>query len=204
MNHLQGWRLGAALLPLDTSSPLHHPHWEAPGVAVWMVFWGRASSHPPPPWVQRARPCVCPLRLTTHPITTLSEGMGARASGGGGALGFCCPALPWLPNLDDPPLSHLPPLFLLQMEPHPEEVPVVLGPDLLTVRKPGVSRTHSLPNDSYMCRDGSTAEGSPGHGGWGLPKAQSGTRSGSRLAWLTPGISSLPKLSPDLGGNGGS
>ncbi|XP_059937034.1 voltage-dependent T-type calcium channel subunit alpha-1G isoform X28 [Mesoplodon densirostris] len=48
-------------------------------------------------------------------------------------------------------------------------------PDLLTVRKSGVSRTHSLPNDSYMCRDGSTAEGSLGHRGWGLPKAQSGS-----------------------------
>ncbi|XP_057571382.1 voltage-dependent T-type calcium channel subunit alpha-1G isoform X9 [Hippopotamus amphibius kiboko] len=61
------------------------------------------------------------------------------------------------------------------MESHPEEVPVMLGPDLLTVRKSGVSRTHSLPNDSYMCRDGSTAEGSLGHRGWGLPKAQSGS-----------------------------
>ncbi|XP_073902125.1 voltage-dependent T-type calcium channel subunit alpha-1G isoform X15 [Castor canadensis] len=63
----------------------------------------------------------------------------------------------------------------LQMEPHLEEVPVTLGPDLLTVRKSGVSRTHSLPNDSYMCRDGNSAEGSLGHRGWGLPKAQSGS-----------------------------
>ncbi|XP_011363352.1 voltage-dependent T-type calcium channel subunit alpha-1G isoform X9 [Pteropus vampyrus] len=61
------------------------------------------------------------------------------------------------------------------MEPHPEEVPVMLGPNLLSVRKSGVSRTHSLPNDSYMCRDGCTAEGSLGHRGWGLPKAQSGS-----------------------------
>uniref|UniRef100_G3TZP7 Voltage-dependent T-type calcium channel subunit alpha n=1 Tax=Loxodonta africana TaxID=9785 RepID=G3TZP7_LOXAF len=61
------------------------------------------------------------------------------------------------------------------MQPHPEEVPVTLGLDLLTVRKSGVSRTHSLPNDSYMCRDGSAAEGSPGHRGRGLPKAQSGS-----------------------------
>ncbi|KAM9209396.1 voltage-dependent T-type calcium channel subunit alpha-1G isoform 19-T19 [Dugong dugon] len=61
------------------------------------------------------------------------------------------------------------------MEPHPEEVPLTLGPDLLTVRKSGVSRTHSLPNDSYMCRDGNAAEGSPEHRGWGLPKAQSGS-----------------------------
>ncbi|XP_036985540.2 voltage-dependent T-type calcium channel subunit alpha-1G isoform X6 [Artibeus jamaicensis] len=61
------------------------------------------------------------------------------------------------------------------MVPHPEEMPITLGPDLLTVRKSGVSRTHSLPNDSYMCRDGSTAEGSLGHRGWGLPKAQSGS-----------------------------
>lgn len=170
-----------------------------------MVFWGQGLL-PPPSSLGAAGSSFClPLMPDhTHPITTLSEGMGARASGGGGSLGFCCPALSWLPNLDAPSLSHLPPLFLLQMEPHPEEVPVMLGPDLLTVRKPGVSRTHSLPNDSYMCRDGSTAEGSPGHGGWGLPKAQSGTKCGDRLAWLTPGISSLPKLSPDLGGNGGS
>ncbi|XP_019494091.1 PREDICTED: voltage-dependent T-type calcium channel subunit alpha-1G isoform X20 [Hipposideros armiger] len=61
------------------------------------------------------------------------------------------------------------------MEPHSEEAPVMLGPDLLTVRKSGVSRTHSLPNDSYMCRDGSTADGSLGHRGWGIPKAQSGS-----------------------------
>ncbi|XP_070416808.1 voltage-dependent T-type calcium channel subunit alpha-1G isoform X13 [Equus przewalskii] len=61
------------------------------------------------------------------------------------------------------------------MERHPEEVPLSMGPDLLTVRKSGVSRTHSLPNDSYMCRDGSTAKGSLGHRGWGLPKAQSGS-----------------------------
>ncbi|XP_017524992.3 voltage-dependent T-type calcium channel subunit alpha-1G isoform X7 [Manis javanica] len=61
------------------------------------------------------------------------------------------------------------------MEPHPKGVPLTLGPDLLAVRKSAVSRTHSLPNDSYMCRDGSTAEGPLGHGGWGLPKAQSGS-----------------------------
>ncbi|KAK7823215.1 hypothetical protein U0070_027422, partial [Myodes glareolus] len=61
------------------------------------------------------------------------------------------------------------------MVPHPEEVPGPLGPDLLTVRKAGVSRTHSLPNDSYMCRHGSIAERSLGHRGWGLPKAQSGS-----------------------------
>ncbi|XP_060242921.1 voltage-dependent T-type calcium channel subunit alpha-1G isoform X23 [Meriones unguiculatus] len=61
------------------------------------------------------------------------------------------------------------------MVPHPEEMPVPLGPDLLTVRKSGVSRTHSLPNDSYMCRHGSAAERSLGRGGWGLPKAQSGS-----------------------------
>ncbi|KAM5212358.1 voltage-dependent T-type calcium channel subunit alpha-1G isoform 22-T23 [Hipposideros larvatus] len=61
------------------------------------------------------------------------------------------------------------------MEPHSEEAPVMLGPDLLTVRKSGVSRTHSLPNDSYMCRDGSAADGSLGHRGWGIPKAQSGS-----------------------------
>ncbi|XP_062965874.1 voltage-dependent T-type calcium channel subunit alpha-1G isoform X27 [Cynocephalus volans] len=61
------------------------------------------------------------------------------------------------------------------MEPHSGEVPNKLGPDLLTVWKSGVSRTHSLPNDSYMCRHGSTAEESLGHRGWGIPKAQSGS-----------------------------
>ena len=55
---------------------------------------------------------------------------------------------------------------------------------------------HSLPNDSYMCRDGSTAEGSLGHRGWGLPRAQSGTKAGGRPAWLILGDPSLPKLSP--------
>uniref|UniRef100_A0A4X1VD30 Voltage-dependent T-type calcium channel subunit alpha-1G n=1 Tax=Sus scrofa TaxID=9823 RepID=A0A4X1VD30_PIG len=57
----------------------------------------------------------------------------------------------------------------------PDHFPTQPHSDLLTVRKAGVSRTHSLPNDSYMCRDGSTAEGSLGHRGWGLPKAQSGS-----------------------------
>ncbi|XP_053424686.1 voltage-dependent T-type calcium channel subunit alpha-1G isoform X19 [Nycticebus coucang] len=61
------------------------------------------------------------------------------------------------------------------MEPHPEKTPVTLGPDLLTVWKSGVSRTHSLPNDSYMCRGGSTAERSLGRRGWRFPKAQSGS-----------------------------
>lgn len=107
--------------------------------------------------------------------------------------------MPQSPNLDALFPSRLPPLSVLQMEPHPEEVPITLGPDLLSVRKSGVSRTRSLPNDSYMCRDGRTAEGSLGHRGWGLPKAQSGTRAGGRLAWFTPGTSSLPKLCPDLG-----
>lgn len=68
------------------------------------------------------------------------------------------------------------------------------------MRKSGVSRTHSLPNDSYMCRDRSTAEGSLGHRSWGLPKAQSGTRARGKPAWLTLGTSSLTRLSPNLGG----
>uniref|UniRef100_A0A4X1VAE9 Voltage-dependent T-type calcium channel subunit alpha-1G n=1 Tax=Sus scrofa TaxID=9823 RepID=A0A4X1VAE9_PIG len=81
------------------------------------------------------------------------------------------------PGVDGPdsPGSPKPGAPEAAMESHPEEVPILLGPDLLTVRKAGVSRTHSLPNDSYMCRDGSTAEGSLGHRGWGLPKAQSGS-----------------------------
>ncbi|XP_069916949.1 voltage-dependent T-type calcium channel subunit alpha-1G isoform X10 [Oryctolagus cuniculus] len=78
-------------------------------------------------------------------------------------------------SLPDEPHTLLLSALERNMEPHPEEVPAALGPDLLTVRKAGVSRTHSLPNDSYMCRDGSTAEGSLGPRGWGLPKAQSGS-----------------------------
>ncbi|KAM4823644.1 voltage-dependent T-type calcium channel subunit alpha-1G isoform 16-T16 [Urocitellus parryii] len=85
------------------------------------------------------------------------------------------------------------------MEPQPEEVPVTLGSNLLTVRKSGVSRTHSLPNDSYMCRDGSTAEGSPGHRGWGLPKAQSGSiLSVHSQPADTTYILQLPKDAPHL------
>ncbi|KAM8813620.1 voltage-dependent T-type calcium channel subunit alpha-1G isoform 5-T5 [Rhynchonycteris naso] len=83
--------------------------------------------------------------------------------------------------------------------PHPEGVPAMLGPDLLTVRKSGVSRTHSLPNDSYMCRDGSTAEGSLGHRGWGLPKAQSGSiLSVHSQPADTSYILQLPKDAPHL------
>ncbi|XP_032727991.1 voltage-dependent T-type calcium channel subunit alpha-1G isoform X32 [Lontra canadensis] len=85
------------------------------------------------------------------------------------------------------------------MEPHPEGVPLTLGPDLLTVRKSGVSRTHSLPNDSYMCRDGGTAEGSLGHRSWGLPKAQSGSvLSVHSQPADTSYILQLPKDTPHL------
>lgn len=165
------------------------------------------AGHPPTPFLPVYGGLSMYLSLLpdhTHPITILSrEGMGARALAGGvgwgWASGYCCQALPQLPNLDAPSSSHLPPLFPLQMESHTEEVPVMLRPDLLTVRKSGVSRTHSLPNDSYMCQDGSTAEGSLGHRGWGLPKAQSGTKAGGRPARLTPGDPSLPKPSPVLG-----
>ncbi|XP_013370911.1 PREDICTED: IQ motif and SEC7 domain-containing protein 1 isoform X10 [Chinchilla lanigera] len=86
-----------------------------------------------------------------------------------------------------------------QMEPHPEEAPGARGPDLLTVRKSGVSRTHSLPNDSYMCRDGSTAEASLGHRGWGLPKAQSGSiLSVHSQPTDTSYIPQLPKDAPHM------
>ena len=145
-----------------------------------------------PMW--RPPPCVCPFcpaALTPSPPCPRrgwGQGLGRRWRE---AVAFCCQALPQLPNLDAPSSSHRPPLFLLQMVPHPEEVPVALGPDLLTVRKSGVSRTHSLPNDSYMCRDGSAAEGSLGHRSWGLPKAQSGTGTVGRSAGLTPGTPSL-------------
>ncbi|XP_004859766.1 voltage-dependent T-type calcium channel subunit alpha-1G isoform X20 [Heterocephalus glaber] len=78
-------------------------------------------------------------------------------------------------SLPDDPHTLLLSALESSMEPHPEEAPSALGPNLLTVRKSGVSRTHSLPNDSYMCRNGSTGEGSLGHRSWGLPKAQSGS-----------------------------
>ncbi|XP_027951987.1 voltage-dependent T-type calcium channel subunit alpha-1G isoform X28 [Eumetopias jubatus] len=85
------------------------------------------------------------------------------------------------------------------MEPHPEEMPLALGPDLLTVRKSGVSRTHSLPNDSYMCRDGSSAEGSLGRRSWGLPKAKSGSvLSVHSQPADTSYILQLPKDTPHL------
>ncbi|XP_040857780.1 voltage-dependent T-type calcium channel subunit alpha-1G isoform X29 [Ochotona curzoniae] len=85
------------------------------------------------------------------------------------------------------------------MEPHLEEVPSTPGPDLLTVRKSAVSRTHSLPNDSYMCRDGSTAEGSQGASGWGLPKSQSGSvLSFHSQPADTSYILQLPKDAPHL------
>lgn len=103
-----------------------------------------------------------------------------------------CLAFPQLPTPSARSSPH--PLILLQMVPHPEEVPVPLGPDLLTVRKSGVSRTHSLPNDSYMCRNGSTAERSLGHRGWGLPKAQSGTKAGVKQ--LSSHKESQPCLRP--------
>ncbi|XP_044104635.1 voltage-dependent T-type calcium channel subunit alpha-1G isoform X17 [Neovison vison] len=85
------------------------------------------------------------------------------------------------------------------MEPRSEGMPLTLGPDLLTVRKSGVSRTHSLPNDSYMCRDGRTAEGSLGHRSWGLPKAQSGSvLSVHSQPADTSYILQLPKDTPHL------
>ncbi|XP_072502791.1 voltage-dependent T-type calcium channel subunit alpha-1G-like isoform X15 [Notamacropus eugenii] len=63
--------------------------------------------------------------------------------------------------------------------PHPEEALATglsaLQPSLLTVRKSGVSRTHSLPNDSYMFRDGGSYQGFLGQRAWMLPKSQSGS-----------------------------
>ncbi|XP_023588392.1 voltage-dependent T-type calcium channel subunit alpha-1G isoform X18 [Trichechus manatus latirostris] len=114
------------------------------------------------------------------------------------------PDSPDSPNPGAPHSAHAraPSRFSLEgptMEPHPEEVPLTLGPDRLTVRKSGVSRTHSLPNDSYMCRDGNAAEGSPGHRGWGLPKAQSGSvLSVHSQPADTSYILQLPKDAPHL------
>uniref|UniRef100_A0A4X2LQZ6 Ion transport domain-containing protein n=1 Tax=Vombatus ursinus TaxID=29139 RepID=A0A4X2LQZ6_VOMUR len=53
--------------------------------------------------------------------------------------------------------------------------PSALQPSLLTVRKSGVSRTHSLPNDSYMFRDEGSYQGFLGQRAWMLPKSQSGS-----------------------------
>ncbi|XP_049628789.1 voltage-dependent T-type calcium channel subunit alpha-1G isoform X3 [Suncus etruscus] len=58
------------------------------------------------------------------------------------------------------------------MDPHSNGV---LGPDLLSARKSGVSRTLSLPNDSYMYHDSGNADGYPALRSWALPKAQSGS-----------------------------
>lgn len=113
----------------------------------------------------------------------MEEGVGRwgeDCGSGGRGLSSCCLAFPQLPTPSARSSPH--PLILLQMVPHPEAVPVPVGPDLLTVRKSGVSRTHSLPNDSYMCRNGSTAERSLGHRSWRLPKAQSGTKAGVETA----------------------
>uniref|UniRef100_A0A7N4PZV3 Voltage-dependent T-type calcium channel subunit alpha n=1 Tax=Sarcophilus harrisii TaxID=9305 RepID=A0A7N4PZV3_SARHA len=61
--------------------------------------------------------------------------------------------------------------------PYPEGIlatgPSAFQPSLLTIRKSGVSRTHSLPNDSYMFRDGGSYQGSVGQRAWMLPKSQS-------------------------------
>ncbi|XP_027726109.1 voltage-dependent T-type calcium channel subunit alpha-1G [Vombatus ursinus] len=60
--------------------------------------------------------------------------------------------------------------------PHSEALatgPSALQPSLLTVRKSGVSRTHSLPNDSYMFRDEGSYQGFLGQRAWMLPKSQS-------------------------------
>uniref|UniRef100_A0A4X2M1I1 Ion transport domain-containing protein n=1 Tax=Vombatus ursinus TaxID=29139 RepID=A0A4X2M1I1_VOMUR len=62
--------------------------------------------------------------------------------------------------------------------PHSEALatgPSALQPSLLTVRKSGVSRTHSLPNDSYMFRDEGSYQGFLGQRAWMLPKSQSGS-----------------------------
>eukprot|EP00071_Canis_lupus_P008015 XP_005624708.1 voltage-dependent T-type calcium channel subunit alpha-1G isoform X6 [Canis lupus familiaris] len=102
-------------------------------------------------------------------------------------------------SLPDDTHTLLPSALDSNMEPHPEEMPLALGLDLLTVRKSGVSRTHSLPNDSYMFRDGGTAEGSLGCRSWGLPKAQSGSvLSVHSQPADTSYILQLPKDTPHL------
>lgn len=137
--------------------------------------------------------CLSLLPDHTHPIATWSRegpgrGEGLLVSEARLSLSYPIGVLP------------LPPTSLrLQMESHPEEVPILLGPDLLTVRKAGVSRTHSLPNDSYMCRDGSTAEGSLGHRGWGSPKLSQVPRLEVGRLGFRWEIPSLPKLRPALG-----
>lgn len=147
----------------DASLPYPHPAGRLAGDARG-TGWYRAS----PSFLPLKVGLIMCLPLPCHlmPIITLSW-----QGGGGGQLSLVQLFLCYQASA-----SLLTPApFLLQMEPHLEEAPGALGPDLLTVRKTGVSRTHSLPNDSYMCRDRSTAEGSLGRRSWGLPKAQSGT-----------------------------
>lgn len=174
--------LGAALASLIPPNPSPSPARRLTGDPVSMLSgWGLST--PPSLYVETPRlsphllPCSC---LSPWPRRVWRGGVGRwRGEGcgsGGGGHSSCCLAFPHLSNPAACSSPH--PLILLQMIPHPEEVPGPLGPDLLTVRKAGVSRTHSLPNDSYMCRHGSIAERSLGHRGWGLPKAQSGTKAG--------------------------
>lgn len=187
LGRLQGWGLGAGGWGLLSSfghplAPLPSPLGHAKVMPYEWFSRGRGILPPPSPLcMEGSSVCLSLLPDHTHPIATWSRegpgrGEGLLVSEARLSLSYPIGVLP------------LPPTSLrLQMESHPEEVPILLGPDLLTVRKAGVSRTHSLPNDSYMCRDGSTAEGSLGHRGWGLPKAQSGTKTGGGSARLPLG-----------------
>uniref|UniRef100_A0A4X2LRB1 Ion transport domain-containing protein n=1 Tax=Vombatus ursinus TaxID=29139 RepID=A0A4X2LRB1_VOMUR len=84
---------------------------------------------------------------------------------------------PGSPKLRAPQALHVKVASQLSLA-HPTALatgPSALQPSLLTVRKSGVSRTHSLPNDSYMFRDEGSYQGFLGQRAWMLPKSQSGS-----------------------------
>nr|XP_058139954.1 voltage-dependent T-type calcium channel subunit alpha-1G isoform X12 [Dasypus novemcinctus] len=158
-------------LEMKTLSP--QPHSPLGSPFLWPRVEGPDSPKPGAPHAAAHTRAASPLSLE-HPTIPLAEMEALSLTSEIVSEPSCSLALPD-DSLPDDTHTLLLSAPESNMEPHPEEAPVTLGPDLLTVRKCGVSRTHSLPNDSYMCRDGSTAEGTPGHRGWGLPKAQSGS-----------------------------
>lgn len=191
--HRQYW--GAALSSLIPPSPPPSPAQRLTGDPVGMLSgWGLSTPFSlyveTPCLSSHLLPCSCLSPWPRRVWRWAWVGGGQGGGSGRGGPSSCCLAFPQLSNPAACSSPHA--LILLQMIPHPEEVPVPLGPDLLTVRKSGVSRTHSLPNDSYMCRNGSTSERALGHRGWGLPKAQSGTEAGGKPALAHTGRSSLP------------
>lgn len=161
------WSLGVAAPHLNTSLP-HTVPTKSPDVMLRLVL----GAGPPPPYPYshprfslcvEVHLCICPA-----PSTLIPSHLVGAAEGGE----FRWPSLASVTQSRPFPAS-----FLLQMDPHSNGV---LGPDPLSTRKSGVSRTLSLPNDSYMYHDSGNADGYPALRSWALPKAQSGTRVGEQ------------------------